>query len=120
MALTQPRPRSGAASCILRALVTPVLAKLAIMKPTQQVRVVIKPVGGTQHLVIVMAVIARRGFLFRPLADDAQLFPAQLDDLGQYLLQIHRSPFSALAPAMPAVKQTTGIAGSHAPRAPTR
>ncbi len=70
------RYRSGAASCILRALVTPVLAEFAIMKPAQQMRVVIQPVGGTQHLIKVTAMIARRGFLFRPLADDTQLFPA--------------------------------------------
>ena len=71
------------------------LAKFAIMKSGQQMRVMIQPVGGTQQLIKVMAVIARRGFLFRPLADDAQLFPAWLDDLGQYLLQIHRFPISA-------------------------
>ncbi len=80
--LTPPLPRlltgyrSGAARCILRALVPPVLAEFAIMKSAQQMRVVIQPVGGTQHLVKVMAVIARRGLLFRSLADDAQLFPA--------------------------------------------
>ena len=50
---------------ILDALVAPVLAEFAIMKPAQQVRVVIQPVGGTQHLVKVMAVIACRGFLVR-------------------------------------------------------
>ena len=49
--------RSGAAGRILRALVTPVLAEFAVMKPAQQMRVVIQPVGGTQHLVKVMAVI---------------------------------------------------------------
>jgi hypothetical protein len=65
--------------------VTPVLAEFAVMKPAQQVRVVIQPVGGSLHLVKVMAVLAGRGFLFRPLADDVQLFPAQLHDLGQYL-----------------------------------
>jgi hypothetical protein len=54
------------------------------MKPAQQMRVVIQPVGGSQHLVKVMAVIAP-WFLFRPLADDAQLFPTQLGDLGHYL-----------------------------------
>jgi hypothetical protein len=61
-----------------------VLAEFAVMKPAQQMRVVIQPVGGSQHLVKVMAVIAP-WFLFRPLADDAQLFPTQLGDLGQYL-----------------------------------
>ena len=63
---------------------TPVLAVFAVMKPAQQMRVVIKPVGGTQHLIKVMPVIARRGFLLRPLADNTQLFLAEFDDLGQY------------------------------------
>jgi len=77
--------RSGAAGCVLCALVTPVLAEFAVMKSAQQMRVMIQPVGGSQHLVKVVAVIARCGFLFRPLADDAQLLPAQLGDLVQYL-----------------------------------
>jgi len=95
--------------------VTPVLAEFAVMKSAQQVRVVIQPVGGSQHLVKVTAVIARCGFLFRPLADDAQLFPAQLDDFAQYLLQVHRFPFRQLLPAMPAVKQTTGMSAPGRP-----
>jgi hypothetical protein len=89
-----------------------VLAEFAVMKPAQPMRVVIQLVGGTQHLIKVTAVIARRGFFLRPLADNAQLFPAQLDDFGQYLFQIHRFPFPATRPAMPAVKQTTLINGS--------
>jgi hypothetical protein len=44
----------------LRALVTPVLPEFAVMKSAQQMRVVIQPVGGSQHLLKVMAVIARR------------------------------------------------------------
>lgn len=71
--------------------------EFAVMKPAQRMRVVIQPVGGTQHLVKVMAVIARRGFLLRPLADDAQLFPAQLGDLGRRLFQIRRLPGVASA-----------------------
>ena len=53
-------------------------------------RVMIQLVGRTQHLLKVTAVIARRGFFLGPLTDNAQLFPAQLDDFGQYLFQIHR------------------------------
>ena len=73
---------------------TPVLAEFTVMKPAQQMRVVIQLVGGTQHLIKVMPVIARRGFLLRPLADNAQLFLAELDDLGQCFFYIHRFPFS--------------------------
>ena len=89
------------------------------MKPAQPMRVVIQLVGGTQHLIEVTAVIARRSFFLCPLADNAQLFPAQLDDFGQYFFQIHRFPFPATRPAMPAVKQTTlnGSATSHHRRA---
>ncbi len=77
----------------MRALATPVLAEFAVMKPAQQMRVVIQLVGGTQHLLIVTAMIARRSFFLRALTDNVQLFPAQLDDFGQYLFQIHRFPF---------------------------
>jgi hypothetical protein len=79
--LTPPLPglltacRSGTAVWILHALVTPVLPELAVMEPAQQMCVVIQPIGGAQHLVKVMAVILRRSFLLRPLADNAQLFP---------------------------------------------
>jgi hypothetical protein len=77
--------RSGTARHVLRAFVTPVRAEFAVMKPAQQMRVVIQLVGGPLHLCKVLAMIARRGLLFGPLADDVQLFPAQLGDLGQYL-----------------------------------
>ena len=82
-------------------------------------RVVIQLVGGTQHLIKVTAVVARRSLFLRPLSDDVQLLPAQLDDFGQYLFQIHRFPFPATRPALPAVKQTTliGSATSHHRRA---
>ena len=83
--------RSGAAARhIFPALATPALAEFAVMKPSQQMRVMIQLVGRTQHLLKVTAVIARRGFFLGPLTDNAQLFPAQLDDFGQYLFQIHR------------------------------
>jgi hypothetical protein len=63
------------------------------MKPAQQVRVVIQLVGGPQHLLKVMAAIARRCFFLGPLTDDAQFFPAQFGNFGQNLFQIHRFPF---------------------------
>jgi hypothetical protein len=85
------------------------------MKPAQQMRVVIQLVGGTQHLLIVTAMIARRSFFLRALTDDVQLLPAQLDDFGQYLFQIHRFPFPATWPAMCAVKQTTDMNGRTTP-----
>jgi hypothetical protein len=85
--------RSGAALLVLRAFVAPVLPVFTVMEPAEQVCVVIEPVGGVQHLVIVMPVIARRGFLLSPLAHYAQLLPAELDDLSQRLLEIHCSPF---------------------------
>jgi hypothetical protein len=45
------------------------------MQPPQRVGVVVQPVGGTQHLVIVPAVVAAGGcLLFRSLAEDVQLF----------------------------------------------
>jgi hypothetical protein len=44
-----------------------------------------------------------------------QLLPAQLDDFGQYLFQIHRFPFPATRPAMCAVKQTTDMNGRTTP-----
>jgi hypothetical protein len=59
-ARTPDRVSSRAAGCVLRALVTPVLPKFAVMKSAQQMRVVIQPVGGSQHLLKVRAVIARR------------------------------------------------------------
>lgn len=86
--------RSGAALLVLRAFVAPVLPVFTVMEPAEQVCVVIEPVGGVQHLVIVMPVIARRGFLLSPLAHYAQLLPAELDDLSQRLLEIHLLPFS--------------------------
>jgi hypothetical protein len=89
--------QSGAARHILPALATPVRAEFAVMKPAQQMRVMVQFVGGAQHLVKVTAVIARRSFLLRPLTDNVQLLPAQLDDFGQYLFQIHRFPFAGHA-----------------------
>ena len=61
---------------VLRALVTPAWAEFAVMEPAELVCMVIQPVGGGLHLVEVVAVIAGRGFLFCPLADNAQFFPA--------------------------------------------
>lgn len=90
-----PCYQSGAAARpIFPAFVTPARAEFAVVKPAQLMRVVIQLVGGPQHLLIVTAVIARRSFFLGPLTDDVQLLPAQLDDLGQYLFQIHRFPFA--------------------------
>jgi hypothetical protein len=78
------------------------------MEPAQQMRVVIQLVGSPQHLLKVMAAIARRSFFLGPLTDYAQFLPAQLGNFGQYLFQIHRIPLSpATWPAMPAVKQSS-------------
>jgi hypothetical protein len=59
-----------------------VLPEFAVMEPAQQMCVVIQPIGGAQHLVKVMAVIPRRSFLLRPLADNAQLFPERAAGRG--------------------------------------
>jgi hypothetical protein len=72
---------------------TPVLPEFAVMKPAQQMRVVIQSVGSPQHLLKVMTAIARRSFFLSPLTDDAQFLPAQLGNFGQNLFQIHRFPF---------------------------
>ena len=68
--------RSGAAAGILGARVPPVLPEFAVMKPAEQVGVVIQLVGRGLHLVKVVPVIAGRRFLLRALADNAQFFPA--------------------------------------------
>jgi glucose-6-phosphate 1-dehydrogenase len=66
----------GRSAGVLPALVPPPLAELVVMQPPQQVRVMIQPIRGLRHLVIVLAVVARGRLLLCPLAHDAQLFPA--------------------------------------------
>jgi hypothetical protein len=46
------------------------------MQPSEQVSVVVQPVRGVLHLVIVLAVVAGSGLLLSSLADDVQLFLA--------------------------------------------
>jgi hypothetical protein len=67
-------------------------AKLVVVQPARQVRVVIEPVGGSFHLVKVMAMLARRCFLLGSLAHDVQFFPVQFRDLGQRLFQAQLRP----------------------------
>jgi hypothetical protein len=69
-------PERSAAAGVLLALVPPSVPELIVMQPSQQVRVMIQPVRGPRHLVIVLAMVARGCFLLGPLAHDAQLFPA--------------------------------------------
>src|SRR5260370_16551518 len=82
--------RSGLASGVVPARVRPCLAELVVVEPAEQVRVMVEAVGSAPHLAEVMAVIAGRCFLLGPLTHDIQLLPAQLHDLGQSLLEIHR------------------------------
>ena len=99
----------------MRALATPALGEFAVMKPAQQMRVVIQLVGGTQHLLIVTAMIARRSFFLRTLTDNVQLLPAQLDDFASTSSRSIAFLSPATRPAMCAVKQTTDMNGRTTP-----
>ena len=67
----------------------PVLAEFGIVQPAELVGVMVQPVGGALHLVKVMAVLAGGRLLLAPLTHQAELFPAQLDDLVQRFFQIY-------------------------------
>jgi hypothetical protein len=82
----------------------PVLAELVVVQPTEQVRVMVQPVGCAAHLVEVLAVVSSGSLLLGPLTHNVQLFLAQLHDFGQSLFEIHRALPSAsrLPPSLPA------------------
>jgi hypothetical protein len=77
---------SSAVGGVLLALAAPFAAELTVMQPSQKVRVMVEAVRGTNHVVIVVAVIARGCPLLRPLADDVELLTAQLHNFSQRLL----------------------------------
>jgi hypothetical protein len=77
--------------------VPPVLAEFGVVQPAELVGVMVQPVGGALHIVKVMAVLAGGRLLLAPLTHNAQLFPAQLDDLVQCFFQIHDVLFFVIA-----------------------
>jgi hypothetical protein len=60
------------------------------------VGIVIETIGGRLGLVVVLAVVAGRRLLLRPLANDSKLLVGHLHDLFQRLLEVHFLPFARL------------------------
>jgi hypothetical protein len=52
------------------------VTELVVVQASQQVRVVVQPVRGLRHLVVVLAVVACGRLFLRPLAREAQLVAA--------------------------------------------
>ena len=88
-ALRAPEAPASAAAGVLPALVPPSVTELVVVQASQLVRVVVQPVRGLLHLVVVLAVVACGCLFLCPLAHDAQLFAALLRDPGEHFFQVH-------------------------------